>query len=47
LAMVFRKPGPEITRRCEAHYFHHSFEAISNKVLGNLSVSMEIAFTRS
>src|ERR1700736_715455 len=33
LAMVFRKPGPEITRRCEAHYFHHSFEAISNKVL--------------
>jgi hypothetical protein len=31
--MVFRKPGPEITRRCEAHYFHHSFEAISNKVL--------------
>ena len=25
LAMVFRKPGPEITRRCEAHYFHHSY----------------------
>src|SRR5882724_11584363 len=25
LAMVFRKPGSEITRRCEAHYFHHNY----------------------